>query len=147
MKKARIKNHFKLLSLFYEGLRKRYGADRTNELMHEILMQGGQDFFRGFAPIGTNGGLNDFIRIYKAFESHNILFDVVEESERRFEIVIRRCLVYEAFNELGLGELTGWMCDIAFAYFNDYHPKIEYTKDRMIARGADTCHEVFNWKE
>jgi len=145
-KKERIKNHFRLMAVMYKELVKRFGTQTTNEIMREVLMKGGQAFFRGFAPLGTEDDLTDFIDIYKAFESNNIVFDVIEESKQRFEIVIRRCLIYEAFKELGLGGLTPWMCDIAFAYFKSYHPKMEYTKDRMIARGDDTCHEVFVWQ-
>ena len=90
--------------------------------------------------------LTDFIKIYKDFEINNIVFDVIEESEEKFEIVIKRCFIYESFNELGLEDLTKWMCDIAFNYFSNYHPKIKYIKDRMIARGDDNCHEVFTWE-
>ena len=76
-----------------------------------------------------------FARVYKAFERKNIVFDVVEESKERFEILVKRCLIYEAFNELGIADLTQWMCDIAFEYFSCYHPNMTYMKDRMIARG------------
>ncbi len=38
------------------------------------------------------------------------------------------------------------MCDIAFNYFSHYHPRMTYAKDRMIARGDETCHEVFIWE-
>jgi hypothetical protein len=146
-KKSRIKNHFKLLAFLYKELQKQYGVERTNEIMHEVLMKGGKAFFRGFKPLCPGDNLMKFVNIYKDFEQNNIVFDVIEESEKRFEIVIRRCLIYEAFNELGLGgDLTRWMCDIAVVYFRDYHPKIEYMKDRMIARGDDSCHEVFVWQ-
>ena len=87
-----------------------------------------------------------FADIYKDFESKNIVFDVIEQSETRFEIEVKRCLIYESFQELGMDELTQWMCDIAFAYFSGYHPRMRYTKDRMIARGDSTCHEVFEWE-
>jgi hypothetical protein len=70
---------------------------------------------------------------------------VIDETDKRFEIEIRRCLVFEAFNELGVPALTQWMCDIAFHYFSRYHPQMTYEKDRMIARGAASCHEVFTW--
>jgi hypothetical protein len=43
-------------------------------------------------------------------------------------------------------EVTQWMCDIAFEYFSCYHPRMTYMKDRMIARGDETCHEVFVWR-
>ena len=145
-RKARIKNHFKLLAFMYRGLQRRYGASRANEIVREILMKGGQAFFRGFTPLDPGVDLRRFAQIYKDFESHNIVFEVIEESRHRFEIVVRRCLIYESFNELGLADLTQWMCDIAFAYFSNYHPRMKYSKDRMIARGDDTCHEVFAWE-
>ena len=144
--KAQLKNHFKLLAQLYKGLQRRYGTPRTNEIMREVLMRGGKAFFRGFTPIGEDEDLVSFARVYKAFEKNNIVFDVVEESKERFEITVKRCLIYESFNELGIADVTQWMCDIAFEYFSGYHPKMTYTKDRMIARGDETCHEVFIWR-
>jgi hypothetical protein len=144
--KAQIKNHFNLLGLLYHALQERYGVARTSEIMRQVLMAGGPVFFREFVPLGPEEGLCRFVQVYRAFERQNIVFDVIEETHSRFEIVVRRCLVYEAFQELGIGELTQWMCDIAFAYFSTYHPRMRYTKDRMIAHGDPTCHEIFTWE-
>jgi len=144
--KAQLKNHFKLLAQLYKELRRRYGTQRTNEIMRDVLMKGGKAFFRGFTPLGEHDDLVSFAGVYKAFEKNNIVFDVVEESKERFEIVVKRCLIYEAFNELGIADVTQWMCDIAFEYFSAYHPNMTYMKDRTIARGDDTCHEVFTWQ-
>jgi hypothetical protein len=143
--KVDIKNHFALLGALYREMERRYGREKTNVIMHDVLMGGGRRFFRGFSPLAPGEDLLDFVRIYKDFESHNIVFRVIEASKSRFEIVIHRCLIYESFRELGIPDLTRWMCDIAHDYFSSYHPAIGYVKDRMIARGADTCHEVFTW--
>lgn len=70
----------------------------------------------------------------------------MQESERKFETVVRRCLVYEALNEIGIGELIPYICDIATTYFQSYHQNIKYIKDRMIGRVDDTCHEIFIWQ-
>jgi hypothetical protein len=143
--KADLKNHFQLLANMYKMLDKRYGKTRTDEIMKEVLLEGGDVFFRGFTRLGPGQKLGEFVGIYKAFECNNIVFDVIDETDKRFEIEIRRCLVFEAFNELGVPALTQWMCDIAFHYFSRYHPQMTYEKDRMIARGAASCHEVFTW--
>ncbi|MGB2928133.1 MAG: L-2-amino-thiazoline-4-carboxylic acid hydrolase, partial [Desulfobacterales bacterium] len=143
--KADLKNHFQLLANMYKMLERRYGKARTDEIMRDVLLEGGNVFFRGFRRLGTGEKLGEFVGIYKAFERNNIVFDVIEESDKRFEIEIKRCLVFEAFNELGVPALTQWMCDIAFHYFSRYHPQMTYEKDRMIARGAASCHEVFTW--
>jgi hypothetical protein len=144
--KADLKNHFQILANMVQILEKRYGAVRTDEIMKEVLFQGGDVFFRGFKKLRPGESLKDFVDIYKEFERNNIVFDVIEETEGRFEIEIKRCLVYEAFNELGIPALTQWMCDIAFQYFSRYHPQMTYEKDRMIARGAASCHEIFSWE-
>jgi len=143
--KAALKNHFQLLAIMYRRVEKIFGQARTDEIMQMVLLAGGDVFFRGFTKLDPGEGLLDFIRIYKQFESNNIIFDVIDESDQRFEIEITRCLVFEAFNELGVPSLTQWMCDVAFGYFSRYHPCMTYEKDRMIARGADRCHEVFTW--
>lgn len=143
--KTHLKNHFQLLANIYQMLDRRYGKTHTDEIMRDVLLQGGDVFFRGFTPLGPGETLIEFAEIYKEFERNNIIFDVIEETDTRFEIEIKRCLVFEAFNELGVPELTQWMCDIAFHYFSRYHPHMRYEKDRMITRGAESCHEVFTW--
>ena len=144
--KAGIKNHFKLLAQLYLVLKARYGGARADAVIQRVMMEGGRVFFRGFTPFGPNEGLREFVEIYTDFERRKIVFDVVEDTGTRFEIVINRCLVFESFDELGIAELSRWMCDIAFEYFNGYHPRLTYEKDRMIARGDSTCHEVFTWQ-
>jgi hypothetical protein len=143
--KANLKNYFQLLANMYQMLEKCYGKTRTDEVMKDVLIEGGDVYFRGFTRLGLGEKLREFVVIYKAFEKDNIIFDVIEETNKRFEIEVKRCLVFEAFNELGVRSLTQWMCDIAFHYFSRYHPKMTYEKDRMIARGADSCHEIFTW--
>ena len=143
--KADLKDHFQLLAHMYHMLEKRYGKERTDKIMGDVLLEGGNVFFRGFKRLGPGEKLRDFVKIYTAFERNNIVFDVIEETDKRFEIEIKRCLVFEAFNELGASALTQWMCDIAFHYFSHYHPLMTYEKDRIIARGAASCHEVFTW--
>ena len=145
VKKNILKNHFKLFAVLYKKMIQHYGEEKALEVMRRILKECGPIFMRGFKRLDPNEDLINFIPIYKEFESQNLVFDVIEESPERFEIIVKRCLIYEAFKELGLEKITQWMCDIAFIYFDKYHPKLTYSKDRMIAKGDDNCHEVFIW--
>jgi hypothetical protein len=144
-KKNNLKNHFTLFAVLYEKMIHQYGEEKTLDVMQKILKRCGPIFMRGFKRLDPNNDLTNFIPIYKEFESQNLIFDVVEESPERFEIIVKRCLIYEAFKEIGLEKITQWMCDIAFIYFGNYHPQLKYSKDRMIAKGHETCHEVFTW--
>lgn len=146
-KKNILKNHFALLAVLYEKLIEKFGDERTQKIMHRLLVECGPIFMRGFTQLDQNEDLRDFISIYKKFECQNLLFEILEESPSRFEIKVTRCLIYEAFKELGLAEITKWMCDIAFDYFGNYHPNMKYSKDKMLARGDNYCHEVFIWND
>lgn len=142
------KEHFKLVPLLYNELQKRLGTDRAKEVMRRVIIKSGQSFVTGFAPLApSDKDLTNFTRIYKDFEKNNVIFEVIEESESRFEIRITRCLIYEAFRDFGVEDLIPCICDVATTYFNSYHPNIQYTKDHMIARGDDACHEVFVWQD
>jgi len=146
--KQEHKEHFKLVPLLYKELQKRLGDDKAKDAMRRVIINSGQSFVGGFTPLDPDAkDLANFIRIYKDFEKNNILFTVVEESEKRFEIKITKCLIYEAFRDFGLEDVIPCICDVATTYFNNYHPNISYTKDRMIARGDDTCHETFTWQD
>jgi hypothetical protein len=145
IKKNNLKNHFKLFAVLYRDIIHQYGEEKTLDVMKKILKKCGPIFMRGFKRLDPNEELVDFIPIYKEFESQNLVFDVIEETPERFEIIIKRCLIYEAFKDLGLEKITQWMCDVAFIYFENYHPNLKYSKDRMVAKGDTNCHEVFTW--
>ena len=121
----------------------------SNEQVENLISKLGYPRCVEVVPDATRrtGIIYDKMRVdHKDFEKNNIVFDVIEESKDRFEVVVKRCLVFEAFNELGASALSQWMCDIGFEYFSGYHPRMKYEKDRMIARGDSTCHEVFTWE-
>ena len=50
--KADLKNHFQLLADMYQLLEKQYGKARTDGIMKDVLLEGGDVFFRGFTRLG-----------------------------------------------------------------------------------------------
>ena len=146
IKKNILKNHFKHLASLYTEMRQHYTEEKTLDVMHRILVQCGPIFMRSFKQLGPNEDLSNFISIYKEFEKQDLIFDILEESPKRFEIIVKRCLIFEVFKELGLEKIIRWMCDIAFLFFVKYRPKLKYSKDQMIAKGNESCHEVFIWQ-
>ena len=136
-----------MLAVLYDALQTKYGKERADTVMVKVLSQVACGFFKGFTPIGPGEKLPAFSKVYQAFENNNLVFEVIEDSEEKLEFVVRRCLINESMNELGMGHLAPHICDFAFEYFKSYHPNIEYLKDRAIGKGDETCHEIFLWKE
>ena len=145
--KTALKNHFKLAAQLYPRLQKKYGKQLSDEIMGKVVVKVAHCFFKGFKPIGPNDKFPAFAKIYKDFESHNLVFEVIQETDTKLEVMVRRCLIYEAMKDLGMGKLTKNLCNFAYTYFESYHPKIKYLKDCAIGKGDNTCHETFLWTE
>lgn len=145
--KTALKNAFKLLAQMYPRLQKKYGKQIADEVMGKVLIKVAQCFFKGFKPIGPTDKFPAFAKIYKDFESHNLVFEVIQETDTKLEVMVRRCLIYEAMKDLGMGDLIVNLCNFAYTYFETYNPHVKYLKDCAIGKGDGTCHETFLWTE
>lgn len=76
---------------------------------------------------------------------------IVEESEKKYEFNITRCLFFELFSHLKVPELTTIMCSIDNAIFNTYLPeKISFHRNGLnntIPAGAEKCTFVIENNE
>ena len=77
--------------------------------------------------------------------------EVVERTERRFEIEITRCLYHELTTSVGVPELTPVICQIDNAAFNSYLPDQVIFHRRgpgnRIADGQSACRFMWELKE
>lgn len=72
--------------------------------------------------------------------------EIIEESEKKYEFNITRCLFFELFSYLKVPELTTIMCSIDNAIFNTYLPEqITFHRNGLkntFPEGADKCSFV-----
>jgi hypothetical protein len=75
--------------------------------------------------------------------------EVVDRSEKRFEIKITRCLYHELTTSLGLPELTPVICQVDNAAFNSYLPdKVVFHRggpNNRIADGKKECNFIWDF--
>jgi hypothetical protein len=145
--KAGLKNAFNLIQQIYKELLKKYETEKADAVISNVIVSVAQGFFANFKPIGDGEGLLEYAEVYKGFENNNLVYDIVQETPEKIEYNVNRCLIKEAMDDLDMGHLTTNLCGFAHLYFMRYHPNIYYLKDRSIARGDATCHEVFEWRD
>ncbi len=72
--------------------------------------------------------------------------DIIEESEKRYEFIVTRCLFYEFFNALDMKELTSIMCSVDNAIFGSYMGDdltfYRRGKENTIYKGNSECRFV-----
>ena len=140
----------------YINLKQKIGQRKAFEIMRVALLTGGtaaqnlqfdtvhkDRTFRNFTDMEIENNRTGLIRWNK--------MEVVERTDRRFEIKITRCMFHELAVSLGLPELTPVVCQIDNAMFNSYLPE-EMTFDRggvghRIADGRHECNFVWNLRQ
>jgi hypothetical protein len=137
----------------YINLKKQIGQKKAFEIMRVAILTGGLanwNFTYKAAEKERNfDNLCDAeIEVNKSgFTKWNTL-EIVERTQRRFEIKITRCLYHELTSSLGIPELTPVVCQIDNAAFNSYLPdRIVFNRGgpgHRIADGAKECNFVWD---
>lgn len=140
----------------YLNLKKKIGQRKAFEIMRVAMLTGGtaaqnlqfdtvhkERTFRNFADLEVENNRGGLVRWNK--------MEVVERTDRRFEIKVTRCMFHEFAVSLGMPELTPIVCQIDNAMFNSYLPD-EMTFDRggvgqRIADGKHECKFVWEMRQ
>lgn len=140
----------------YLSLKEEIGQRKAFEIMRVALLTGGtaaqnlqfdtvhkERNFRNFADLELENNRTGLVRWNK--------MEVVERTDRRFEIKITRCMFHEFAVHLGIPEMTPIVCQIDNAMFNSYLPD-EMTFDRggigrRISDGQHECNFVWELRQ
>jgi hypothetical protein len=138
--------------LVYINLRKKLGQKAAFEIMRIAILTGGvaqwNFAYRAAEEERTFTNLCDEeIIVNQSGPTRWNTLEVVERTERRFEIRITRCLYHELTTAMGVPELTPVICQIDNAVFNSYLPdQVVFTRGgpgHRISDGAKQCN--FKW--
>ena len=136
----------------YLNLKKRLGQRKAFEIMRVALLTAGVAKQNLLFETAAKG--RDFptfaeqeLEINKTGTTKWNTLEVVERTERRFEIKITRCLYHELAVSVGASEITPIVCQIDNAVFNSYLPdKMVFHRgglNRRIADGSPECHFIW----
>jgi L-2-amino-thiazoline-4-carboxylic acid hydrolase len=137
----------------YLNLKKNIGQRKAFEIMRVALLTGGtaaqnlqfdtvnkERNFRNFTDLEVENNRTGLVR-WNTME-------VVERTDRRFEIKITRCMFHEFAISLGIPEMTSIVCQIDNAMFNSYLPdEMKFDRGGIGQRIADGKRECkFVWE-
>ena len=135
----------------YINLKRKFGQKRAFEIMRVAILTGGiaqwNFAYRAGEEERTFENLCDEeIKVNRTGPTRWNTLEVVERTERRFEIKITRCLYHELTTAMGVPELTPVICQIDNAAFNSYLPdRVVFSRGgagRRIADGAKECNFI-----
>ncbi len=116
------------MAWMYIRLKKKLGNDTAFEIIRATVLTSGlavqQANFRNVEKPRTFANLVKYQQLNNQEGTTKLnTMEVVEQSEKRYEFRITRCLFKEFFTHINVLELTSIMCSIDNAIFNSYLPE------------------------
>ncbi len=136
----------------YLCLSKRIGKPKAFEIMRVALLSGGvASWSFAYSAVDEPRTFENLcdreLAVNKTGPTRWNTLEVVERTERRFEVKVTRCLYHELTTSVGAPELTPIVCQIDNAGFNSYLPdEVLFHRGgvgRRIADGASECNFIW----
>jgi hypothetical protein len=140
----------------YINLKQRLGQAKPFEIMRIAILTGGvAQWNLAYETVGrerTFANLCDLeLEVNRTGPTRWNTLEVVDRTDRRFEIKITRCLYHELATSVGIPEITAVICQIDNAAFNAYLPdRVIFHRGgpgHRIADGNRECRFVWEVKE
>lgn len=141
--RLRYKEYIELV----KGLSEEMGRDRILEYIkkttHEKMLQYGRREAEGV----ETGHFSSYIDNFRRPEFEKVLtMEIVEDSERAFEIKVTECIYADAFLHYEAGDIGfAKVCHGDYAWAEGYHPNIRLTRDKTLMEGHSYCNHRYVW--
>jgi hypothetical protein len=137
----------------YVNLKRRLGQAKAFEIMRVAILTGGVAqwnlAYQTLDRERTFANLCDLeLEVNKTGPTRWNTLEVVDRSDRRFEVKITRCLYHQLATSVGIPEVTPVVCQIDNAAFNSYLPdRVTFNRGGPSNRIADgNSHCRFVWE-
>jgi hypothetical protein len=125
-----------------KALQAELGKERANELVRKTLgdlyRRYGEEFWRSKSESDLGDAMASAFATYARDDALD--YDVIEQSQDRFEINVRECRYAEFYKELGEPELGFLLvCTADFATAEGFGPDVKLTRTQTIMQGASFC--------
>jgi hypothetical protein len=125
-----------------KALQAELGKERANELVRKTLgglyRRYGEEFWRSKSEAGLGHAVASAFATYAGDDALD--YDVIEQSQDKFEINVRACRYAEFYKALGEPELGFLLvCSADFATADGFGPDVKLTRTQTIMEGAAFC--------
>ena len=140
-----------LQTWMYIRLKARVGQDKAYEIVRAFVLPIGLAIQQGsFRNVEAPRTFENLIAYQQRTNREGLTrwnkMEVLEQSDRRYEIRVHNCMYHEFYTRLGVPELTKLMCAVDNAIFNTYLPEeVAFHRNGIgnrIPDGAPACHIV-----
>lgn len=148
-------NSMGFIAHIYKRLTKRVGQEKAFEIVRACMLTTGLAIQQANFRNVESGRTFDNLKKYQQQNNREgttklNTMEIIEESDKKYEFRVTRCMFYELFSHLNIPELTSIICSIDNAIFNSYLPeKLIFHRNgisKTIPEGNEYCEFVIENK-
>jgi len=116
------------------------------EAASQVRVQGEQQA-AGQVPSNDLATFTGWAREPNPFWQNTLTFEIVEDTERAFEVKVTECLWAKTFRDAG-SEAIGYatVCHGDFAACEAFNPRIKMIRTQTLMEGHDCCNHRWIWQ-
>ena len=116
------------IAWLYIRLRKKIGQEKAFEIIRTAILTSGLAVQQAnFRNVESNRSFKNLIKYQQRANTEGSTklntMEIIEQSEKKYEFRVTRCVFFELFTYLKVSELTSIMCSVDNAIFNSYLPE------------------------
>jgi hypothetical protein len=131
---------------FIKTLREELGEPETVRLLNENSAEYGRAIGEMQAGRTSDRSLQTFVAQFRPPRYSSILtHEVVEDSEKAFELRVSECLIAETFQAAGLGGAIGHaaVCNMDYYWPTAFNPDLKMERTKTLMQGDDHCNHRY----
>ncbi len=131
----------------YIDLMQRFAVYLGRRKLIEMIKQAVDERYTGDVPDDPEHTLTGYIESGKRAFKNMMSWEVVEESDKVYEMKVTECLWAKTFREKNAADIgCATICYSDFADAKAYHSKIKLVRTKTIMQGDDCCNHRWTWE-
>jgi len=129
------------------------GREKFIEMLKKASSKIGAEGGRRLAESLPKNDFNSFVVDLRStleessFWKHVLSYEIVEESEKLYEVKFTECLWAQTFREADASDIGyAAVCNQDYSYARAYNPKMRMIRPQTLMKGEDLCHFRWIWE-
>ena len=127
---------------------KQMGHDQALEFLKEFTAQRTLADGKEMGDKSKNRSFREYTDLFRNTERwrNNLTMEIVEDSEKDFELKVTECLVASVTLAENAGELgTALVCHGDYTHAEGFNPNIKLVRDKTLMQGDSYCNHRYIW--
>jgi hypothetical protein len=131
-----------------KALQEEMGEEKFIEFLKNTTTQRMLDYGKSQAEKADDPSLHAYTEQFRDLDKYKntLVMEIVEDSEKVFELKVTECLWASTFRDADAGEIGfAMVCHGDYAWAEGYNSKIRMIRDKTLMEGAPICNHRYVW--